>query len=626
MDAYEATKIVFSRIQGIDPENAAKIMGLLLIQDHGEKEMIRLAFGPETLLQSVVLNARKDLGFLPPSSTSAALPASPAPPVPTANPFVITGQNSASRLPLRPPPLVVSSPSSWAPSSPFSRSGDDIHSGGDELIDEIHLHDQLSFLNDPVASGGDDVYSYGMAWGSPLSSGGNQRRSCSISDVCFGSDPTVLGWKPCLYFARGYCKNGSSCRFLHGLADEAKMDVAVEQELLLRSKSQRLLASAANAFPYSPTGSSLPPSPSGAGKCMSFFLQQQQPQSESQRAAVAAAAAAALMLGGDEPHKFMGRPRMERSDFSGMMNPSSRQIYLTFPADSTFREEDVSNYFSIYGPVQDVRIPYQQKRMFGFVTFVYPETVRLILAKGNPHFVCDARVLVKPYKEKGKVPDKYRKQVDRGDFSGCNTPTSLDSRDPFDLQQLGARILYAGSNQDVMLRRKLEEQQELQQAIELQQRRFMGLQLLDLKRNKTIPTSSVSVSPPSSFSLTNVLTTTSEGDKSLRPGYGTATAVSRADKEEMETKTSPKEDGDFQESAEHNLPDSPFASPTKSAFLAEDSSVVSEAEPSTAASASSALLASTLLPATSTLESMATIKSCFFQMPRFSSGPGAVGL
>ena len=63
---------------------------------------------------------------------------------------------------------------------------------------------------------------------------------------------------------------------------------------------------------------------------------------------------------------------------------------------------------SIFGPVQDVRIPYQQKRMFGFVTFVYSDTVKLILAKGNPHFVCDARVLVKPYREKGKFPDKYR--------------------------------------------------------------------------------------------------------------------------------------------------------------------------------------------------------------------------
>lgn len=52
---------------------------------------------------------------------------------------------------------------------------------------------------------------------------------------------------------------------------------------------------------------------------------------------------------GDDLHKF-GRSRLERNDFSmnggaGMVNPASRQIYLTFPADSTFREEDVSNYF-----------------------------------------------------------------------------------------------------------------------------------------------------------------------------------------------------------------------------------------------------------------------------------------
>jgi len=110
--------------------------------------------------------------------------------------------------------------------------------------------------------------------------------------------------------------------------------------------------------------------------------------------------------------------------------------------------------------------------MFGFVTFVYPETVKLILSKGNPHFVCDARVLVKPYKEKGKVPDKYRhlfslilrylflscylecffnvfmflvilrkqQQVDRGDFSPSGTPTGLDARDQFDLQ-LGMLML-----------------------------------------------------------------------------------------------------------------------------------------------------------------------------------------
>jgi hypothetical protein len=60
-----------------------------------------------------------------------------------------------------------------------------------------------------------------------------------------------------------------------------------------------------------------------------------------------------------------------------------------------------------YGPVQDVRIPYQQKRMFGFVTFVYSETVKAILSEGNPHYICGARVLVKPYREKGKHGDRY---------------------------------------------------------------------------------------------------------------------------------------------------------------------------------------------------------------------------
>lgn len=44
--------------------------------------------------------------------------------------------------------------------------------------------------------------------------------------------------------------------------------------------------------------------------------------------------------------------------------------------------------------------------MFGFVTFVSADTVKMILAKGNPHFVCGARVLVKPYREKSKLVDR----------------------------------------------------------------------------------------------------------------------------------------------------------------------------------------------------------------------------
>ena len=50
----------------------------------------------------------------------------------------------------------------------------------------------------------------------------------------------------------------------------------------------------------------------------------------------------------------------------------------------------------------------------------------------------------------------------------------------FCLSKSGGRLLCDA--QDVLWRRKLEEQADLQQAIELQGRRLMGLQLLDVKR------------------------------------------------------------------------------------------------------------------------------------------------
>ncbi|KAG0501398.1 hypothetical protein HPP92_001470 [Vanilla planifolia] len=234
------------------------------------------------------------------------------------------------------------------------------------------------------------------------------------------------------------------------------------------------------------------------------------------------------------------------------------------------------------------------------------------------------RVLVKPYKEKGKVPDKYRKlQGDRVDFSCCSSPSVLDSRHHYDLQQIGARMLYRGSNQDAVLRRKLEEQQELQQAIELQSRRFMGLQLLNLNINPPASNSASALSPTLLPVSTAIGSSTSlGGENGLGPGsYAAPAAISRAEA------TSPKDDADSQESPDHNLPDSPFASPTKSTVTAGESfSLFSETDTTAASTSASVLLSSTLLPATSTLENMASFKSCFFQMPRLSSGPGAVGL
>ncbi|PWA57589.1 hypothetical protein CTI12_AA406030 [Artemisia annua] len=655
MDSYEATRVVFTRIQSLDPEYASKIMGLLLIQDHGEKEMIRLAFGPESLVHSVIHKARKELG-IPSANSPSSTPSSPSSPSP------FSRQNSSNSTTSRlinngvtniPSPLSIPSlSSSWSEDTHHLNSAAPPFYGGaaePDLLDELHIQDQLSFLNDgsppfypdlvsPNGSG--EVFS---PWGGGAA-GGPHRRSASVNDVCLGGDD---GWKPCLYFAKGYCKNGASCRFTHGAGGEADMAANVMEQCqeLLRSKSahqQRLLLAAAAAA-GSPPSFPFPNSP----KSMNFLLQQ---QSDSPRMA-----AAALMMG-EEMNKF-GR---SRNDFSlGMLNPGSRQIYLTFPADSTFREEDVSNYFSMYGPVQDVRIPYQQKRMFGFVTFVYAETVKLILAKGNPHFVCDARVLVKPYKEKGKVPDKFRKhnqpQMERGEFSSCGSPTGFDSRDPFDL---GARMLY--NSQDLLWRKKLEEQADLQHAIELQNRRLIDLQLLDVKRShhhRALSTGAAIPSPTcyspsylnhSVFASNNSSSSSPDSEDGLMSKMVTPVNINvdepfeanlclEKEKESLDLKdensngkSSPhndEEEIDLPESLEHNLPDNLFASPKASGecrtvFSNDENAPVSSAPFS---STNSNLITSPLLPASSTLD-MASLKSCYFQFPRFSSDHGAIGM
>ena len=50
-----------------------------------------------------------------------------------------------------------------------------------------------------------------------------------------------------------------------------------------------------------------------------------------------------LLGGGDMPRFSVRSARMDRCDL--IASPAARQIYLTFPADSIFSEEDASNYF-----------------------------------------------------------------------------------------------------------------------------------------------------------------------------------------------------------------------------------------------------------------------------------------
>jgi hypothetical protein len=221
MDAWEATKVVFDRVRVLDPDNAPKIMGLLLIQDNSDKELIRLAFSPEHLLHAFVASARAEL---------AGKPASP--PSPVLDPLQ-TG-----------PPRGVPSPGSGDHQSPFAAADHVGYDGGDALYPENEYD----------------------CW-SPVS---GHRRSFSLGDA------EVAAWRPCMYFARGNCRNGSSCRFLHGLPEDDA--AATEREMaVMRAKA---LAAArpqqhmAPAFPFSPS----PPK----GVNLNFLLHHQQ-QHEPQR-------------------------------------------------------------------------------------------------------------------------------------------------------------------------------------------------------------------------------------------------------------------------------------------------------------------------------------------------------
>ncbi|ONM09493.1 Zinc finger CCCH domain-containing protein 46 [Zea mays] len=106
------------------------------------------------------------------------------------------------------------------------------------------------------------------------------------------------------------------------------------------------------------------------------------------RVAACSRATVGMLLGGEDMHRFPVRsPRMDRDDL--IRSPAARRIvsnYFGYPEHTPPLLAPLLRLFRF-----DVRIPYQQKRMFGFVTFVYAETVKAILSKGNPHFVCDAR-------------------------------------------------------------------------------------------------------------------------------------------------------------------------------------------------------------------------------------------
>ncbi|XP_022154988.1 zinc finger CCCH domain-containing protein 18-like isoform X2 [Momordica charantia] len=459
----EYTKIVYSRIQKIEPENVTKIIGCLLLHDHCDQEMARLAMGPDQFLHEVIFIAKTELQQL---SIKASNP----------NPG---GFAARRHFP------------SWDQHlSPNKRSHDFIPLGYPDAAAMFELQNQAQFLSleDHIDPLGSAISGFPTDVGYPDSNSMLSNLSTRNSSRHFLTVPEFQP-KTCHYYNKGFCKHGNSCRYIHGSLNPESFSQmynsnSVNDDQVFLAGSLKTLEMEIVDLLKSRRGTPI----SIASLPMIYYekygkvLQAEGYLTESQRHGKSGYSLTKLLARLkssirliDRPHgqhavilaedapKFMDN-RSDKND-PGPIVSGSRQIYLTFPAESTFTEDDVSDYFSSFGMVEDVRIPCQQKRMFGFVTFSSADTVKTILTKGNPHYICGARVLVKPYREKSKLFDrKYQDRIEQQVYYSSHY-ADIDS-------ELHSSIP-RGYDAARMLRMEEQEQQAI--ALELERRHLLGL-------------------------------------------------------------------------------------------------------------------------------------------------------
>lgn len=223
MDYSESTKVVFQRIEKLDPENVSKIIGYLLLKDHGELEMIRLAFGPEHVLQNLIDKVKRDLGLSPKPTISCHVSAPQVKkPLVSNLPTKFTPFTPATSRTPWPSAALQADNALWIPQVPT----------GQPLIytfqhfpvayfnsaaREYSLQTQPQFLSleDQLGSCNlDGSYYLAQNYSPELAINPiPDQRSASLSESC--PHFPELSMQVCDSFRQGYCKYGGSCRFLH---------------------------------------------------------------------------------------------------------------------------------------------------------------------------------------------------------------------------------------------------------------------------------------------------------------------------------------------------------------------------------------------------------------------------
>ncbi|KAK7305215.1 hypothetical protein VNO77_43116 [Canavalia gladiata] len=547
MDISDYTRIVFEKLQRFEPEHATKIIGYLLLQDHGEQDMVKLASLPDHLIRDMAMKVRTELQRLAAKSTTHPIS------------LPINSQQDLSHLSVLSPGTPTSAVSFqvqspfWDPQSTSNGNAEFMSIGYLSSISELQkqtplfcLENHIESVNSGNVGIANDYYGFDAPSGGNLGAKASRRFEYSV--------------KNCHYFNKGFCKHGDNCRYYHGqvvpeIFSQMYGNDAFNDDQMMSPGSLAQLESEIVELLKVRKGNPM----SIASLPMAYYdkykkvLQAEGYLTESQRHGKSGYSLTKLLARLKNSIRLIGRPHGQHSvvlaedapksgrklDFGHYIS-ASRQIYLTFPADSTFTENDVANYFSTFGPVEDVRIPSQQRRMFGFVTFDDSGTVDMILEKGNPHYVRGSRVLVKPYKEKAKLMDK--KYSDRMEQPVCYSTHYVDiDNEPTSIPR--------SCRNPRFLRRLLIQQQE--EALEFQRRRMAELQLVQ----KSLPSS-----PHAGFSTDG--SNVSDDYFTIQP----AESFSHAPNNKGEYTDANYTDEDSNEGL--NLPDSPFGFPVDSGMSA----------------------------------------------------------
>ncbi|PWZ25086.1 Peptidyl-prolyl cis-trans isomerase CYP20-3, chloroplastic [Zea mays] len=185
------------------------------------------------------------------------------------------------------------------------------------------------------------------------------------------------------------------------------------------------------------------------------------------RVAACSRATVGMLLGGEDMHRFpMRSPRMDRDDL--IRSPAARQIvsnYFGYPEHTPPLLAPLLRLFRFVSTSRSITLPrhrWTEQHVRADVGRAHPVPAEAHVrlrhlrvrrdGEGHPEQGQPAlrvrHALVKPYKEKGKVPDRFRKlqHAHHGgaEFAGCASPTGLlDSRDPYALLLLSSAQVFS---------------------------------------------------------------------------------------------------------------------------------------------------------------------------------------